>query len=142
MENSISTTAPYTHDDVNSKTIVERIKRHTEAYEIDKLPSSHKQGRKAYEGTTVALGDKPWWDEEVSRPLMAYFKEERLREEREQRELELEKARAQAVQQTVYVSQPAAQTAMSFAPGAPPDVGQINVGESFKAGYYTSMSKP
>lgn len=135
MENSISTTAPYTHDDVNSKTIVERIKRHTEAYGLS-------EGRKAYEGTTVALGDKPWWDEEVSRPLMAYFKEERLREEREQRELELEKARAQAVQQTVYVSQPAAQTAMSFAPGTPPDVGQINVGESFKAGYYTSMSKP
>ena len=121
MENSISTTAPYTHDDVNSKTIVERIKRHTEAYGLS-------EGRKAYEGTTVALGDKPWWDEEVSRPLMAYFKEERLREEREQRELELEKARAQ--------------TAMSFAPGTPPDVGQINVGESFKAGYYTSMSKP
>ena len=134
MENSISTTAPYTHDDVNSKTIVERIKRHTEAYGLS-------EGRKAYEGTAVALGNQPWWDK-VSRPLMAYFKEERLREEREQHALEVEKARAQAVQQTVYVSQPAAQTAMSFAPGASPDVGQINVGESFKAGYYTSMSKP
>lgn len=120
---------------VNPGDIVERIKLYTEAYGFN-------AGRQVCDGTAVALGNQPWWDNEVYRPLMAYFKEERLREEREQHALEVEKARAQAVQQTVYVSQPAAQTAMSFAPGAPPDVGQINVGESFKAGYYTSMSKP
>lgn len=135
MEESSVTNSTSRGYSVNPEDIVERIKLYTEAYGLS-------AGRQAYEGTTVALGDKPWWDEEVSRPLMAYFKEERLREEREQHALEVEKARAQAVQQTVYVSQPAAQTAMSFAPGAPPDVGQINVGESFKAGYYTSMSKP
>lgn len=120
---------------VNPGDIVERIKLYTEAYGFN-------AGRQVCDGTAVALGNQPWWDNEVYRPLMAYFKEERLREEREQHALEVEKARAQAVQPTVYVSQPAAQTAMSFAPGAPPDVGQINVGESFKAGYYTSMSKP
>lgn len=134
MEESSVTNSTSRGYSVNPEDIVERIKLYTEAYGLS-------AGRQAYEGTAVALGDKPWWDE-VSRPLMAYFKEERLREEREQHALELEKARAQAVQQTVYVSQPAAQTAMSFAPGAPPDVGQINVGESFKAGYYTSISKP
>lgn len=134
MEESSVTNSTSRGYSVNPEDIVERIKLYTEAYGLS-------AGRQAYEGTAVALGNQPWWDK-VSRPLMAYFKEERLREEREQHALELEKARAQAVQQTVYVSQPAAQTAMSFAPGAPPDVGQINVGESFKAGYYTSMSKP
>ena len=134
MEESSVTNSTSRGYSVNPEDIVERIKLYTEAYGLS-------AGRQAYEGTAVALGNQPWWDK-VSRPLMAYFKEERLREEREQHALEVEKARAQAVQQTVYVSQPAAQTAMSFAPGATPDVGQINVGESFKAGYYTSMSKP
>lgn len=119
---------------VNPGDIVERIKLYTEAYGFN-------AGRQVCDGTAVALGNQPWWDNEVYRPLMAYFKEERLREEREQHALEVEKARAQAVQPTFYVNQPAAQAAMSIPPGNPLEVKQMNIGESIQPNYFTSTSK-
>ena len=134
MEESSVTNSTSRGYSVNPEDIVERIKLYTEAYGFN-------AGRQVCDGTAVALGNQPWWDNEVYRPLMAYFKEERMREEREQHALEVEKARAQAVQQTFYINQPAAKAAMSIPPGNPLEVKQMNFLEPGANALYTSTSK-
>lgn len=106
---------------VNSTDIVERIVSLTEGYGLS-------EGQRVYEETERVMGFVPWWNTEVRLPVMEFFKERRLREQRERHEMELAKVRAGA---PVYISQPSATTGISLSAGDDGvGIGQVNILES------------
>ena len=97
--------------------IVKRIVALTEGYGLD-------EGLRAFKETERVMGFVPWWEAEVSAPVMKLFGEVRSRECRENHEKELERLRAGAP--NVNVVQPKAQAGVSLPNGIQLSIDQLN----------------
>ena len=84
---------------INPKDVVEQVKLFVGAYGLDK-------GQEMFESVSSLMSFLPWWDAEVKIPVYTFFKDERERQQREQDEKDLQKARASAPQQPIFISQP------------------------------------
>ena len=62
--------------------------------------------------------------------VMEFFREERLREQRERHEMELAKVRASVPQQPVFINQPSATNGICLSSEEGTGIGQVNVGDN------------
>ena len=108
MELSNPSIPANTAHSINPKDVVEQVKLFVGAYGLDK-------GQEMFESVSS---------------LYTYFKDERERQQREQDEKDLQKARASAPQQPIFISQPQAMqgVTMPFVDGA--NINQMNIMES------------
>lgn len=116
---------------VNPSDIIESIVTLTEGYGLE-------EGRRVFEETEKVMGFLPWWSTEVRRPVMEFFREERLREQRERHEMELAKVRASVPQQPVFINQPSATNGICLSSEEETGIGQVNVGDHITPNYYST----
>lgn len=128
MESRRQTTATNQGFSIEPREIVEHVVSYVEGYGLS-------EGQRVFEATERLMGFAPWWDSEVRKPVMKFFKEERQREKLEMHEMELDRQRAGAT--NVNISQPQAQAGVSLPQGA--GIGQLNIGDGGNPSYY---SKP
>lgn len=110
--------------------IVKRIVTLAEGYGLG-------EGQRVFEETEKVMGFAPWWDSEVRCPVMKFFKEERMREQREMHEMEVERLRASAP--NVNITQQQAHTGIELPYGGA-GIGQVNIMESGANSSYLSQS--
>ena len=134
MELSNPSIPANTAHSINPKDVVEQVKLFVGAYGLDK-------GKAMFESVSSLMSFLPWWDAEVKIPVYTYFKDERERQQREQDEKDLQKARASAPQQPIFISQPQAMqgVTMPFVDGA--NINQMNIMESGANVTYSQPSK-
>lgn len=111
--------------------IVKRIVALTEGYGLA-------EGRRVFMETERVMGFLPWWEAEVSIPVMKFFGEACSLERRENHEMELERLRAGAP--SVSISQPQAQTGVALPYGGA-GIGQVNVLEPGANAAYNNLLK-
>lgn len=131
MENTNVKNATSKDFSVNPLDIIESIVTLTEGYGLE-------EGRRVFEETEKVMGVLPWWSTEVRRPVMEFFREERLREQRERHEMELAKVRASVPQQPVFINQPSATNGICLSSEEGNGIGQVNVGDNITPNYYST----
>lgn len=110
--------------------IVKRIVALTEGYGLE-------EAQRMFRATEQVMGFVPWWEAQVSIPVMRFFAEVRSQERREGHAMELERLRAGAP--SVSISQPQAQTGVALPYGGA-GIGQVNVLEPGANAAYNHLS--
>ena len=115
---------------IEPRDIIKRIEAIVEGYGLD-------EGLLAFKETERVMGIFPWWEAEVSAPMMSVFKEVRSRERREGHLMELERLRAGSP--NVSISQPQAQMGIAL-PYCGAGIGQVNLLEPGSSAAYNNLS--
>ena len=131
MESTRNTNMTSRNFSIDPREIVRRIVTLADGYGLD-------ESMRAFKETERVMGFLPWWEAEVSLPVMKFFKEERVREQSEKHAMELDRLRAGAP--SVSISQPQAQTGVSLPYGGG-GIGQVNLLEPGANANYTNVSQ-
>jgi len=131
MESTHNTNMTSRNFCIDPREIVRRIETLADGYGLDE--SMH-----AFKETERVMGFLPWWEAEVSVPVMKFFKEERARLQTEKHAMELDRLRAGAT--NVSISQPQAHAGIELPYGVA-GIGQVNMGDKSNPIYYSESSQ-